>query len=218
MIKMYHYVYQITNNNPTDLRKFYIGVRSSNVSPEMDVDYMSSSVILRECIQLSPESFSKTILSTWKTREEALLEEIRLHNLYNVSKNEEYYNLVKQTVTKFDSSGEENYFYGKHLSGEKNGFYGKRHSDKTKKHLSSIRKGTRLGEENTFFGKTHTPKTKKKIGETGWNGESGKKRRQRISKSMMGLKHNKRTCPHCGKVGAGPNMTRYHFANCQRGV
>jgi hypothetical protein len=24
-----------------------------------------------------------------------------------------------------------------------------------------------------------------------------------------------KTCPHCGKTGKGPNMTRYHFSNCK---
>lgn len=24
------------------------------------------------------------------------------------------------------------------------------------------------------------------------------------------------TCPHCGKSGGQPNMTRYHFDNCKR--
>lgn len=27
--------------------------------------------------------------------------------------------------------------------------------------------------------------------------------------------HPKRTCPHCGKIGGGPNMTRYHFEKCK---
>lgn len=32
-----------------------------------------------------------------------------------------------------------------------------------------------------------------------------------------GIKHNlkEKTCPHCGKVGKGPNMTRYHFDKCK---
>jgi group I intron endonuclease len=50
------------------------------------------------------------------------------------------------------------------LSGENNPFYGKKHSNKTKKYLSSIRKGTRLGEKNTFYGKTHAENSKKLIG------------------------------------------------------
>lgn len=32
-----------------------------------------------------------------------------------------------------------------------------------------------------------------------------------------GIKHTllEVVCPHCSKVGAGPNMTRYHFTNCK---
>ena len=52
------------------------------------------------------------------------------------------------------------------LSGQNNPFYGKKHSKKTKKYLSSIRKGTRLGEENSFYGKTHSKKSKQLIGQS----------------------------------------------------
>lgn len=32
-----------------------------------------------------------------------------------------------------------------------------------------------------------------------------------------GIKHNlkEKTCPHCSKIGKGPNMSRYHFDNCK---
>ena len=30
-------------------------------------------------------------------------------------------------------------------------------------------------------------------------------------------KHPKKECPKCGKIGGGPNMTRYHFENCKHG-
>ena len=189
----YHYVYLITDIEPTDSRKFYIGVRSSNVLPDLDFDYMSSSATLLECIHQRPTSFLKIILSIWPSRKEAIQEEVRLHQLYNVSKNNEFYNIVKQTTTKFDSSGEDNFFFGKSLCGEKNGFFGKTHTEKTKKHLSSIRKGKRKGKENSFFGKHHTKEAKKRIGQNGWSGKAGQKRRQKISEALTGIKHKKRT-------------------------
>ena len=37
-MKKYHYVYKITNTNPTDERKYYIGIRSSIVKPEEDTN------------------------------------------------------------------------------------------------------------------------------------------------------------------------------------
>lgn len=101
-----HYVYKITNNNPTDSRKYYIGVRSvNNCSPEEDTNYWGSSKYLSAAInEIGLEHFSKEILSTWKTREEAVREEIHLHDMYEVGKNIEFYNKSKQTATGFDTA------------------------------------------------------------------------------------------------------------------
>lgn len=104
--KKYHYVYRIINNNPTDSRKYYIGVRTSNVSPEKDVKYMGSSKSLASAIrEFGFQQFVKEILSVWDTREEANLEEIRLHQELKVSKNPEYYNLSEATSTGFCTFG-----------------------------------------------------------------------------------------------------------------
>lgn len=102
-----HYVYKITNNNPTDERKYYIGVRTSeNENPQEDVKYMSSSESLKEAIgELGLENFSKEILSTWETREEANAEEVRMHWEIDVAANPEYYNKTNATSTKFDTTG-----------------------------------------------------------------------------------------------------------------
>jgi len=89
----YHYVYKITNNKPSDSRKYYIGVRSSNAKPEEDTKYRSSSSHLKKAIkEIGYEYFTKEILSIWETRDDANIEEIRLHELFSVSKNPEYYN------------------------------------------------------------------------------------------------------------------------------
>lgn len=98
----YHYTYLITNTN-TNMK--YIGVRSCNCLPEND-SYMGSSKYLTEDIrQESLANFTKEILSLFETRVEAINEEIRLHNLYDVAKNPEYYNKAKQTSTGFDTTG-----------------------------------------------------------------------------------------------------------------
>ena len=34
-------------------------------------------------------------------------------------------------------------------------------------------------------------------------------------KAALRKPHSKRTCPHCGLVGGGGNMTRHHFDNCK---
>jgi hypothetical protein len=105
-MKKYHYVYKITNLNPQDERKYYIGVRTSKISPEEDIEYMSSSKYLKEAIEKSNKSnFKKEILSEWETREDASLEEIKLHDEFDVAKNPEFYNKSKQKSTGFDTAG-----------------------------------------------------------------------------------------------------------------
>ncbi len=94
-----HYVYKITNINPVDSRKYYIGVRTApSGNPEEDTDYMGSSVPLKEAIQAQGlEFFSKEILSTWETRELAEQEEARIHKEYRVSINDNFYNLMESS-------------------------------------------------------------------------------------------------------------------------
>ena len=104
--KKIHYVYRITNLNPTDERLYYIGVRStSKASAELDT-YMGSSKYLKEDMkEIGVENFKKEILSEWKTRKLAVEEEIRLHNKFDVAKNPLFYNRSKQTSIGFDTTG-----------------------------------------------------------------------------------------------------------------
>ena len=39
--------------------------------------------------------------------------------------------------------------------------------------------------------------------------------KSKIGDANRGRVFDKITCPHCGKIGAGPNMTRYHLDNCK---
>ena len=144
-----HYVYKITNLKSSP--KYYIGVRSCKCLPDDDTNYMGSSIPLKESLNLlGIDNFHKEILSTWSTREEANSEEIRLHNLYNVDIDTDYYNICKATSTGFDTT---------HLVGEKNHFYGKKHSAELRAKWSN----DRLGADNSFYGKKHSDKTKEQI-------------------------------------------------------
>lgn len=104
-----HYVYKITNNNPIDERKYYIGVRSCECENPLNDNYWGSSKHLKESINtIGIEHFSKEILSVWKTRDEANQEEIRLHHLFDVSNNESFYNKANATSTGFCTIGKVN--------------------------------------------------------------------------------------------------------------
>ena len=197
-MKKYHYVYRITNLKPFDERKYYIGVRSSICLPEQDTDYMSSSKSLKKIILEQPkENFKKEILTIWKNREEAVAEEIRLHNNFDVGNNRIFYNKAKQTSVSFsfDPSGlKKSKEHRKNLSKailkkfEEDPSYKKRLSDITKKwHETNI---------NPFKGKKHTLEARKKMSENHadfrkekhplWGTSPSKEARKKMSEAKKG--------------------------------
>lgn len=103
---MYHYVYCITEQHTN---KKYIGLRSCNILPQDDLGntYISSSSDMSfiNNQKVYPNNFSYEVLSIHKFRFTAALEEIRLHNLYDVSQSNEYFNFVKSTIKSFDPTG-----------------------------------------------------------------------------------------------------------------
>lgn len=42
--------------------------------------------------------------------------------------------------------------------------------------------------------------------------------KKKLSIKQKGKQFEKKTCPHCGTVGGGPNMSRFHFDNCKNNV
>ena len=105
-MKKYHYVYKIINQKPQDQRKYYIGVRSCDVLPEQDTQYLSSSKYLKQALlEIGHQYFIKEILSVWSTRTLANAEETRLHALFDVARNPEFYNMSKSTSSGFCTLG-----------------------------------------------------------------------------------------------------------------
>jgi len=104
-MKKYNYVYKITNLNPIDQKKYYIGLRSSESLPIED-EYWGSSKLLKKYIsEQGIENFHKEILFVFNTRKEAFLKEIELHEKYKVSDSEEYYNIKNANIKGFDTTG-----------------------------------------------------------------------------------------------------------------
>lgn len=96
--KKHNYVYEITYSNGNK----YIGVRSCDC-PIEDDSYMGSPFHLPEELV---GTGVKTVLSTHDSREEAALEEIRLHALHDVRNSKLYINQCNSTSTKFYCSEE----------------------------------------------------------------------------------------------------------------
>lgn len=103
---VYHYTYIIqhrwTNN-------FYIGRRSTNLLPTEDIGicYFSSSSNKEFIAEQKsyPERFDYTVVNVFFDITDAIEDEIRLHNLYNVGSNSLSYNKVAATHTKFNATG-----------------------------------------------------------------------------------------------------------------
>jgi len=103
---LYHYTYKLTILTPIDERKYYIGVRTTSVKPQEDSNYISSSKTIKALIKKHGKNiFKKEVIKIFDTRKEALEHEIELHNIYNVSSNNEFFNRAIQTSTGFDTTG-----------------------------------------------------------------------------------------------------------------
>jgi hypothetical protein len=94
---MKHYTYLLIDPE-TEMK--YVGMRTCEC--EVDEDpYMGSSYAMTS---EDRNRCDKIVLEVFNTREEALAHEIYIHNLYEVHTNPEFWNLAKQTSTKFTCS------------------------------------------------------------------------------------------------------------------
>ena len=77
--------------------------------------------------------------------------------------------------------------------------HGRNHTEESKQQISKNRKG--------------------KVGRTGPQTELTKEKmrkpRSEEGKANMRGPREKKTCPHCGFVGGGGSMMRFHFDNCK---
>ena len=103
---MYHYVYRITNINED---KHYYGARTSKIHSKKDIGiYYFSSSSNNEFINEQKENknnFKYKVIKIFSSREKAIELEVFLHNKFNVGVNNKFYNKVKQSSKKFDTTG-----------------------------------------------------------------------------------------------------------------
>ncbi len=103
--KSNHYTYLITELS-TNMK--YIGVRSCNGDPinDLGIKYFSSSSN-KDFIKNQKENknnYKYEVLSIYKSRKDAIIEEARLHELYNVKFNSTFYNAYNSSKG-FDATG-----------------------------------------------------------------------------------------------------------------
>jgi hypothetical protein len=242
---MNHYIYRITNIVEN---RHYYGVRSCKHSPKDDlgIKYFSSSKDkdFIEDQKKNPQNYKYKIILTVKSREKAVLCEIKLHAKFNVGVNESFYNRAKQTTVRFDTAGVKFIFTEEHKQRISEARKGKKHSEDTKRKMSENRPDVN-GENNPFFGKIHSDKTRTLLSEKakerykdpsnhprGMLGktqseESNKRRSETLTgqtrtdeqkenyrKAALQRKWKIVECPHCKKEGKQNAMLRWHFDNC----
>lgn len=221
----YHYVYRITNNL---IKKHYYGVRTSTIHPSEDLGkvYFSSSSDF-DFIQdqkNNPQNYKYKIVSIFKSREEAALIEIKLHDRFDVASNDSFYNRSKSTTTGWNVKGTTQSkehvlkrsiaMSGKtqskeHIEKRKNKLIGLEQSEETKKKRSESMLG-----KNTF---KRTEETREKMRIMRLGKKQSEETRRKISEasSRPRKKNAIVECPHCNKTGGAAGMTRYHFKNCK---
>lgn len=112
--------------------------------------------------------------------------------------------------------------YGKVLNAEErykcgNAYRGKKRPDHSVK---------MSGKNNPMYGNNYQSRgimqrAKSNIGKTYeeiFGTEHALKIKETMSKNRLGKPHKlvEKTCPYCGTIGSGPNMTRYHFDKCRK--
>lgn len=195
-----HYVYKITNLNPTDERLYYIGVKSSS-NPLTD-NYMGSSKYLDKSIEeIGIKNFKKEVLSTWDTRKLAMQEEIRLHQKINVALDEAYYNKANANSTKFDTSGAK-------MSDTQKEYISKLY--KGRKHLISEETKKKISTSN--IGNIHTIETKDKIRAKAIGRKASSSTKQKMSDVHLGREKTQAWKDNIAKANTG-NMKRVQLIN-----
>jgi len=151
-IYQYHIVYKTTN---TVTNKFYIGVHSTN---NLNDDYLGSGINLTRSIKkYGRDSFSREILFTFSSRDEASRKEREVVNEDFVNRRDTYNMSVGGLG-----------YTGNYKRGREHHWWGKRHTQETIEKMSRTKKGNksktgRTGKLHPLYGlrKSEAPQSKK---------------------------------------------------------
>lgn len=184
---MIYYIYKIINKING---KYYIG---RHAAINMHDGYMGSGIAIRNAVKkYGKENFTKEILLFANTAEE-------LWELEKTIVNEK---VVRDEMSYNMSYGGKHYLHG--LKNNDANAYKDHQSRAGKKGSASFLSSMTEQEKKDWHkkGAAASHASRRKSGYTFTNN-----RKKYIAK--------KKECPNCGKIGSGPNMTRYHFKNCK---
>jgi hypothetical protein len=158
---MYYYIYKMIDPNTGE---FYIGRRTSQKEPELDIMYRGSMVSWSK-----EENFNKDILiKEILIKDIETTEELEENEIKFISENiKNPLNKNKHIPSKgFCTTGPLSEETKRKISGENNGMYGKMQTEEGRKRISESNRradhpnNNREGEKNPFKGKTHSDENK----------------------------------------------------------
>lgn len=130
---IYFCVYRITNIIE---KKHYYGYKSSNIHPSkvIGVTYFSSmrnkdGATFKKDQKENPQNFKYKILQIFNNKDDALNREIKMHSIFDVENNPNFYNKRNQRSSGYDTTGY-------------------KHTNKTKANMSAAQKGKPKSEEH----------------------------------------------------------------------
>ena len=171
--KKFHYTYQIVE---LSTNKKYIGVRSSDIEPRLDIGhvYFSSSSDIKFIKRQKefPNDYEYIVLSIHESREDANKDEMYLHEKYDVASSINFYNKANSSSINFNRVGlavvrdkDGNIFQvsiddERYLSGDLvHNMVGKKLTNEHKQNISKASSG----EKNGFYGKTQSEYCKNSV-------------------------------------------------------
>ena len=212
------FVYKWTH---TTTGKWYIGVRTAK-GCHPDDGYLTSSKLVKSLIENFPEEWEREILQTGESIdmlnfEASLLEELDAKNdimSYNQHNGDGKFTRTGVSVPLETRQRQSESIKRIHPNrGKPSPNKGKRASDETKEKQRLAKLGKRrkpfsvdtkekirqskLGSNNPSYGKSPSDETREKLRLANLG-----------SKQLL-------VCPHCGKIGGGGSMTRWHFGKCK---
>jgi hypothetical protein len=178
----------------------------------------SGKLISRAIKKYGIENFTKTILERFDTLDEMYAREKEIVNEDFLLRDDVYnLNIGGSGGWKFINDNEEiKTKKSLKYKGSGNPFYGKTHSTLTKQKLSILA-------SKQWSGVKKTEEHRQKIREANTGVPFSEERKRKISESKRGKPswnsgkvYDKVVCPHCGVIGSGSNMKRWHFENCKK--
>lgn len=201
--------------------KWYIGSRTAKGCHPAD-GYISSSQLIKPLIKQNPIEWKREIIKTGSPEEMIKLETTLLESLdakhnpmsFNQHNGDGKFTRTGVKVSKDTRKKQSESIKKVHPNRGKPGpNLGRTFGEETRKKQSESKLGkkrkpfteqtrdkirqAKLGSNNPSYGKSPSEETREKLRQA----NQGKKKTF--------------TCPHCGKVGSGGSMTRWHFDNCK---